>query len=160
MTKQEYFSHPKHVFPQLLIIILGFSLLLSHSLHKNKPWERDSNYTGTSAAINLTHLRCLSSQSAFRISDGRSFSRAPGAMPHRTAACGERAGSDRHAHPQLTRKGAAGGQLCLSREAALCRCGSPPRAHGTCGLRWEQGTDREAPQDGRIRGPEEAVSLV
>lgn len=40
LIKQEYFSHPKLLLPQPLIIILGFSLLLSHSLHKREPRER------------------------------------------------------------------------------------------------------------------------
>lgn len=40
-------------------------------------------------------------------------------MPHRTAACGERAGSDRHAHPQLTRKGLLAAS-CASAEKRLC----------------------------------------
>lgn len=45
MTKQEYCSHQKNVFPQPLIIILGFSVL-SYSLHRSITGERDLNYIG------------------------------------------------------------------------------------------------------------------
>lgn len=47
VIKQEYFSQPLKYFPTPLTIIPGFSLPVSHSLHKREPQERGVNYTGT-----------------------------------------------------------------------------------------------------------------